>query len=145
MVTAYRCIDVDGTRIFYREAGAAGAPKLLLLHGFPTSSHMIERFTEIMGFERYARGPTCHQKLRPGLFKFDKDRRCPWAVADYQPWGRFMSGSDAPLSLHPCSAIVSNASAGLHGCKGTNATNSRSLNIEPQLEGGPAVDIGERE
>ena len=38
---AYRAAQVDGLRIFYREAGAAGAPKLLLLHGFPTSSHMF--------------------------------------------------------------------------------------------------------
>ncbi|MFE3105062.1 alpha/beta fold hydrolase [Nocardia tengchongensis] len=93
----YLTADVDGFRIFYREAGASGKPKLLLLHGFPTSSHMfrdliphladdfhivapdlpgfgrsdmpdhdrfdytfdhiaqvIDRFTEIVGFDRYA-------------------------------------------------------------------------------------------
>src|SRR5215469_10843033 len=90
----YRNISVDGTNIFYREAGSAGAPKLLLLHGFPTSSHMfrdliplladrlhivapdlpgfglspspggrltfdriaqtIDRFTDLVGFDRYA-------------------------------------------------------------------------------------------
>jgi pimeloyl-ACP methyl ester carboxylesterase len=38
---AYRSVDVDGINIFYREAGKAGAPKLLLLHGFPSSSHMF--------------------------------------------------------------------------------------------------------
>jgi pimeloyl-ACP methyl ester carboxylesterase len=37
----YRSIPVDGTNVFYREAGSADAPKLLLLHGFPTSSHMF--------------------------------------------------------------------------------------------------------
>ena len=37
----YRSVDVDGIDIFYREAGVPGAPKLLLLHGFPTSSHMF--------------------------------------------------------------------------------------------------------
>ncbi|MBU3062576.1 alpha/beta hydrolase [Nocardia sp. NEAU-G5] len=37
----YRKVDVDGFGIFYREAGAPGSPKLLLLHGFPTSSHMF--------------------------------------------------------------------------------------------------------
>jgi pimeloyl-ACP methyl ester carboxylesterase len=91
--THYRTVDVDGIQVFYREAGNAGAPKLLLLHGFPTSSHMfrdliplladrfhllapdlpgfgrsedprsnsfesiaetIERFTEIVGFDRFA-------------------------------------------------------------------------------------------
>jgi pimeloyl-ACP methyl ester carboxylesterase len=90
---AYKSIDTDGISVFYREAGTPGAPKLLLLHGFPTSSHMfrdliplladrfhiiapdlpgfgrsddpransfdsiadtIERFTEIVGFDRFA-------------------------------------------------------------------------------------------
>jgi pimeloyl-ACP methyl ester carboxylesterase len=91
---SYQKVDVDGFKIFYREAGAPGAPKLLLLHGFPSASHMfrdlipiladrfhivapdlpgfgnsdmpgrgctfdkiaatIDRFTEIVGFDRYA-------------------------------------------------------------------------------------------
>jgi pimeloyl-ACP methyl ester carboxylesterase len=38
---AYRTIDVDGLKVFYREAVLPDAPKLLLLHGFPTSSHMF--------------------------------------------------------------------------------------------------------
>lgn len=37
----YRTVEVEGIELFYREAGPAGAPKLLLLHGFPTSSHMF--------------------------------------------------------------------------------------------------------
>ena len=91
---AYRSADVDGFKVFYREAGAPDAPKLLLLHGFPSASHMfrdliplladrfhvvapdlpgfgasdmparghtferiaaiIDRFTEVVGFDRYA-------------------------------------------------------------------------------------------
>jgi pimeloyl-ACP methyl ester carboxylesterase len=93
----YRTADVDGLQVFYREAGTAGAPKLLLLHGFPSSGHMfreliprladrfhiiapdlpgfgltqmpprsqfrytfdhiagvIDRFTEVVGFDRFA-------------------------------------------------------------------------------------------
>jgi pimeloyl-ACP methyl ester carboxylesterase len=93
----YRTADVDGFKIFYREAGPAEAPKLLLLHGFPTAGHMfreliplladrfhmvapdlpgfgqsdmpprdkfkytfdniagvIDRFTEVIGFDRFA-------------------------------------------------------------------------------------------
>jgi pimeloyl-ACP methyl ester carboxylesterase len=90
----YRTADVDGSKVFYREAGPADAPKLLLLHGFPSAGHMfrdliprladgfhivapdlpgfgnsdapgrahsfdriadvIDRFTEVIGFDRYA-------------------------------------------------------------------------------------------
>jgi pimeloyl-ACP methyl ester carboxylesterase len=38
---SYRTADVDGFKVFYREAGSAGAPKLLLLHGFPSAGHMF--------------------------------------------------------------------------------------------------------
>ena len=37
----YRTVKIDGLDIFYREAGPIGAPTVLLLHGFPTSSHMF--------------------------------------------------------------------------------------------------------
>jgi pimeloyl-ACP methyl ester carboxylesterase len=93
----YRIADVDSFKVFYREAGASSLPKLLLLHGFPSASHMfrdliplladrfhivapdlpgfglsdmpsrerfkytfdnvagvIDRFTEVVGFNRYA-------------------------------------------------------------------------------------------
>ena len=36
----HRTIEVGGLRIFYREAGPKGAPAVVLLHGFPSSSHM---------------------------------------------------------------------------------------------------------
>ena len=39
--TAHRHVEVDGVRIFYREAGPKDAPHVLLLHGFPSSSHMF--------------------------------------------------------------------------------------------------------
>jgi pimeloyl-ACP methyl ester carboxylesterase len=37
----YQHVAVDGHKIFYRQAGSKSAPTILLLHGFPTSSHMF--------------------------------------------------------------------------------------------------------
>jgi len=39
--TMHRTVEIDGVEIFYREAGSSNAPTILLLHGFPTSSHMF--------------------------------------------------------------------------------------------------------
>ena len=40
-VVLYKTVSVEGLSVFYREAGSPNAPTLLLLHGFPTSSHMF--------------------------------------------------------------------------------------------------------
>jgi pimeloyl-ACP methyl ester carboxylesterase len=40
-MVSYQHATVDGNKIFYREAGSKTAPTVLLLHGFPTSSHMF--------------------------------------------------------------------------------------------------------
>ena len=40
-MTTYRTVSIDGLDIFYREAGSRNNPTILLLHGFPTSSHMF--------------------------------------------------------------------------------------------------------
>ena len=40
-MTRYQHAIVDGHKIFYREAGPKDSPTILLLHGFPTSSHMF--------------------------------------------------------------------------------------------------------
>ncbi len=51
-MTAYQHALVNGTAIFYREAGAKDAPAILLLHGFPTSSHMFRNLIPVLA-ERY--------------------------------------------------------------------------------------------
>jgi pimeloyl-ACP methyl ester carboxylesterase len=48
----YRTADVDGLKIFYRESGAADAPVLLLLHGFPSASHMFRDLIPLLA-DRY--------------------------------------------------------------------------------------------
>lgn len=44
----YRNATVDGTKIFYREAGTKDSPSVLLLHGFPTSSHMFRNLIPLL-------------------------------------------------------------------------------------------------
>jgi pimeloyl-ACP methyl ester carboxylesterase len=44
----YRTADVDGLKVFYREAGDPSAPKLLLLHGFPSASHMFRELIPLL-------------------------------------------------------------------------------------------------
>ena len=41
MTVRFNTIDVDGLEIFYRSAGNPDAPTILLLHGFPSASHMF--------------------------------------------------------------------------------------------------------
>jgi pimeloyl-ACP methyl ester carboxylesterase len=40
-MTTFHTVSIDGLDIFYREAGSRSNPTILLLHGFPTSSHMF--------------------------------------------------------------------------------------------------------
>ncbi|MEW9572285.1 alpha/beta fold hydrolase [Rhodanobacter sp. Si-c] len=47
--TTYRSVDVDGFKIHYRETGSPDKPKLLLLHGFPSSSHMFRDLMPLLG------------------------------------------------------------------------------------------------
>jgi len=51
-MTTYQHATVDGYRIFYREAGPKTAPTILLLHGFPTSSHMFRNLIPALA-DRY--------------------------------------------------------------------------------------------
>jgi len=48
----YRKVDMNGLEIFYREAGPQDAPTVLLLHGFPSSSHMFRNLIPVLA-DRY--------------------------------------------------------------------------------------------
>jgi pimeloyl-ACP methyl ester carboxylesterase len=51
-MTSYQYGVVNGNKIFYREAGPKTAPAILLLHGFPTSSHMFRNLIPALA-DRY--------------------------------------------------------------------------------------------
>ena len=50
--TVYKTVNVNGLNIFYREAGPANAPVILLLHGFPSSSRMFDTLMPLLA-DRY--------------------------------------------------------------------------------------------
>ncbi len=62
----FKNTDVDGLNIFYREAGAVGSPKLLLLHGFPASSHQYRNLIPLLAEKFHVISPDY-----PGFGKSD--------------------------------------------------------------------------
>jgi pimeloyl-ACP methyl ester carboxylesterase len=67
---AYRTADVDGLTVFYREAGAADAPALVLLHGFPSASHMFRELIPLLADQFHLVAPDL-----PGFGKSDMPAR----------------------------------------------------------------------
>ena len=53
----YRTTRIDGLEIFYREAGSRDNPTILLLHGFPTSSHMFRNLIPALADEYHLVAP----------------------------------------------------------------------------------------
>jgi len=70
----YRTADVDGFKIFYREAGAPDAPKLLLLHGFPSASHMFRDLIPLLADRFHIIAPDL-----PGFGQSDMPMRSEFA------------------------------------------------------------------
>jgi len=53
----HRTVRADGVDVFYRESGAPDSPTLLLVHGFPTSSHMYRRLLAGLGDQFHVVAP----------------------------------------------------------------------------------------
>jgi alpha-beta hydrolase superfamily lysophospholipase len=53
----YRTLNVEGLQIFYREAGPRDAPTVLLLHGFPSSSHMYRNLIPMLADKYHVVAP----------------------------------------------------------------------------------------
>ena len=56
-MTSYQTIEIDGLKVFFREAGPVGRPPLLLLHGFPASSFMYRDLIAQLGSEFHIVAP----------------------------------------------------------------------------------------
>jgi pimeloyl-ACP methyl ester carboxylesterase len=55
--TRYHTVEIDGLDVFYREAGDPSKPTLLLLHGFPSSSHMFRNLIAALADEYHLVAP----------------------------------------------------------------------------------------
>ena len=57
---SYKTAQVNGFKVFYREAGDPGKPAIVLLHGFPTSSHMYRHLIPALATEFHVAVPHHH-------------------------------------------------------------------------------------
>jgi pimeloyl-ACP methyl ester carboxylesterase len=73
--TRYKTRQVGEVEVFYREAGPADAPVILMLHGFPTASHMFRDLIPLLA-ERY-------RLIAPDLPGFGQTKAPPRAKFDY--------------------------------------------------------------
>jgi pimeloyl-ACP methyl ester carboxylesterase len=105
----HRTVEVDGVRVFYREAGRPGAPAILLLHGFPTSSHMFRHLIPALA-DRYRviapDYPGFGHSDFPAPAKFEYSfsnfarllQRFTWAVG-LQRYALYLQDYGAPIGL----------------------------------------------
>lgn len=73
--TQYKTTEVDGLEIFYREAGNPNAPTILLLHGYPTSSHMFRNLISELSSE--------YHLIAPDYPGFGRSEQPPMSEFDY--------------------------------------------------------------
>jgi pimeloyl-ACP methyl ester carboxylesterase len=92
-VTHYRTRAVDGVKIFYREAGPADAPVVLLLHGFPTSSHMFRNLIPILADRYHVIAPDY-----PGFGQSDMPDRAHFAYS-FDRFAELVDGLLAQLGV----------------------------------------------
>lgn len=71
----YKTVEIQGVEIFYREAGPKDAPTILLLHGYPTSSHMFRNLIRDLSDE--------YHLLAPDYPGFGRSEQPPMSEFDY--------------------------------------------------------------
>ena len=72
-MTSYHFAEFDGKKIFYRETGARSAPTILLLHGFPTSSHMFRNLIPALAEHYHVVAPDLPGFGREATQRYDED------------------------------------------------------------------------
>jgi len=99
-VTYHRTATVDGIRIFYREAGPKDAPVVLLLHGFPTSSHMFRNLIPALADRHHVIAPDY-----PGYGQSDAPDRAKFSYT-FDRFGELVGGLLDQLGVTRCAMYV---------------------------------------
>ncbi|MGW7056558.1 alpha/beta fold hydrolase [Streptomyces sp. NPDC054887] len=107
--TRHRTVEVDGLEVFYREAGDPSRPTLVLLHGFPSSSHMYRGLLAELADEFHLVAPDhigFGHSAAPGAdafpYSFDRLTEVTLALLDKLGIGRFalyLHDYGAPIGL----------------------------------------------
>ena len=125
--TYYRSTQVDGLNIAYREAGDPGSPKLVLLHGFPASSHQYRDLIPALATRFHVIAPDYpgfgnSDMPDPATFAYTFDRISEIieaflnALADPRCPEEFSLLLDTTRSQSPMKGAKIRCSAGMSGC-----------------------------
>ena len=100
MKTRYGFIQVDNVEVFYREAGPSDAPVILLLHGFPTASHMFRDLIPLLA-DRF-------RLIAPDLPGFGQTKSPPRGEFEYtfDHLAEVIEGFTVAMSLHQYAMYV---------------------------------------
>ena len=85
-MTLSKTADIDGMKVFYREAGPKDGRVVLLLHGFPTSSHMFRNLIPLLADRYHVIAPDY-----PGFGESDAPNHAKFAYT----FGQFFAGRTA--------------------------------------------------
>lgn len=131
--TTYHTAEVDGRKVFYREAGNSKAPAIVLLHGFPSSSHMYRDLIPVLAGKFHVIAPDMigfgySDAPSPAEFtySFDKLASVTQGLLDklgVKSYGLYMQDYGGPVGLRLATAhpervtglVIQNANAYMDG------------------------------
>ena len=96
----YRSATIEGVKVFYREAGPKDAPVVLLLHGFPTSSHMFRNLIPLLGDRYHVIAPDY-----PGFGESDAPDHTKFAYS-FGHYAELMDALLGKLGVEKCAMYV---------------------------------------
>ena len=132
----YKTVEIQGVEIFYREAGPKDAPTILLLHGYPTSSHMFRNLIRDLSDE--------YHLLAPDYPGFGRSEQPPMSEFDYsfENLSKVMEGFLETLQIDRYSLYLMDYGAPI----GFRIAHNHPEQVQALIvQNGNAYDVGLRE